>query len=104
MAREGRIVSDALERQSIYLAVVDALRELDLPDSRWRPMRTAPRDGTWVEIRYGRWDQQPFIEYAQWITDQSDASFRFWNVSGHGEVTPRAWRPAHPEWNEVDND
>jgi len=96
--------------QAVYVAALDAISEVQSANTsdrcrcEWRPMRTAPRDGTWVEIRYGRWDQQPFIEYAQWITDQSDASFRFWNVSGHGEVTPRAWRPAHPEWNEVDND
>jgi len=65
---------------------IDALKDLD---NRWRPMRTAPRDGSVIEIRKtgGAVINAPFPEP---MDPTGDAPW------GNGW----AWRPAHPEWNE----
>lgn len=56
------------------------------PDPRWRPMRTAPRDGTVLETL----DCNREIE---WVGGVMLAAM----IESHDLI---AWRPAHPEWNE----
>lgn len=66
-------------------------------DTRWRPMRTAPRDGTVVELREGghttNASYHEVINIHKVGTGQSA-----WG--GYRNLDPAAWRPAHPEWNE----
>lgn len=66
----------------------ERMRELEDLDLRWRPMRTAPRDGTVVELREGGHAINGRRHGKSWF-----------NVQGKW-LDPAAWRPAHPDWNE----
>lgn len=56
-------------------------------DTRWRPMHSAPRDGTVIELRWS--SMSNFGRYEDgWLVGDTYFS------------TPDCWRPAHPEWNE----
>ena len=57
-------------------------------DTRWRPMRSAPRDGTFVELLYYEAGSQ-----YEGVTESDDFNEQC-----------IAWRPAHPEWNEEQSD
>lgn len=66
------------------------------PDPRWRPMRTAPRDGTVVEILTNP------SSYGQRVHFATDRDGERWNtIVGGISSEPIAWRPAHGEWNET---
>lgn len=75
-------------------------------DPRWRPMRTAPRDGTVVEAvcqgipRLAKWSPKEFGEKQGWGACHYDgiANCSFF------ESDLTKWRPAHPEWNEDPDD
>lgn len=56
----------------------------ELIDPRWRPMRTAPRDRTRIEVLVYRNGSEwvDFLEENEWADEHT------------------AWRPCHPEWNE----
>ena len=61
-------------------------------DHRWRPMRTAPKDGTVVEL---------LVHGDQVGIGHFDAG-EWWAMGT--AFNPDAWRPAHPEWQEEPSD
>jgi hypothetical protein len=76
------------------------IEELEAADPSWRPMRSAPADGTvfWVEYRSGRggcllgkWVEK----WGAWAT-QAYPSGR-WSSNGDTRNLYR-WRPAHKDW------
>lgn len=56
------------------------------PDPRWRPMRTAPKDGTVVEVLNS-------AGIAEILSGEQATNPAY-------EYVHTAWRPSHPEWNE----
>lgn len=75
---------------------------MSAPDSDWRPMRTAPRDGTRVLVTVRETEQGPaevdVVKWAKadpaadaygWLATDSDAEARI--VYGDGELA--AWMP-----------
>lgn len=70
------------EHQSLMEEIADSLR--------FRPMYSAPKDGTVIEVRWedGTEGVAGWRDRIGWV---------------RGEIhmgDPDAWRPAHPEWNE----
>ncbi len=67
----------------------------------WRPMRTAPRDGTVVEIAvHGMWGI-----FSQGVYRPEPDGWSILNAITRGPYKARpgqilAWRHAHPEWND----
>ncbi len=73
-------------------------------DPRWRPMHTAPRDGTVVE---GWWPHDPEYRFVSWRATatrpewpNNGDEFTWIPINDELVYPPSAWRPAHPEWNE----
>ena len=62
-------------------------------DPRWRPMRTAPKDGTVVEALHGQHTTLAYFQRDHWR--ETSGTENLWEIHN-----PRAWRPAHPEWNQ----
>ncbi|TDR90351.1 hypothetical protein [Enterovirga rhinocerotis] len=70
----------------------------------WRPIETAPRDGTVVELMHEdvgsyrmRWNpigDNPLVSLEIGLWKAPDESFTWCEDSGHG---PSHWRPAPPE-------
>ncbi len=87
----GRRVDDL-----IGTALARAL-ELEAADPHWRPMHSAPRDGTWVELA--------MVGGGTAWTDEAEVINRKRSNDPRKNVrrVPVAWRPAHSEWDEVEN-
>jgi hypothetical protein len=74
-----------------------------LPDNRWRPMHTAPRDGTVFEVSergqavpiFGRVDDTPEADPDVRLTFRTHDRKYLLNCDNLV-----CWRPAHPEWND----
>lgn len=79
------------EHQSLMEEIADSLR--------FRPMRSAPKDGTVIEVVYvGGNASFAFVEFRaaafRWVSPlKTEATIIRWRE-------PDAWRPAHPEWGE----
>jgi len=72
--------------------------EAKLDAMHWRPMSTAPRDGTVIEVRFA--DRDPRLAFVVWVSLRESGQ---WVAPTEGGDTvayfnTRAWRPAHLEW------
>jgi len=68
----------------------------NIADTRWRPMRTAPKDGTVVEVRL----TEMHTNLVLWGVYEGDEC---WvavasSMTSPSDFTGFAWRPTHPEW------
>jgi hypothetical protein len=83
-------------------AALERIAELEDLDTRWRPMRTAPKDGTVIECHHQDWPSR----FWRYVPEEFERRAGWEDVITGGDVwdDPQAdgWRPAHPEWNEKD--
>ena len=57
--------------------------------SGWRPIETAPKDGTLI-LAYARRERKPHIRVTWWRTAKDGAGYIGW-----GEFNERYWPPTH---------